>query len=930
VWFKKALLFTFIFIVGALVVVPKTRIAQDFMRARFLPWYEQSLGCSVSCDKISFSFLFPTVECYGVNLVSRDSAMPWRCDCKKVTLKVSWSGIIMRRRLNLSVILDHPIISSGAQGSQVFFIEDHVARYFGGPEVLPVTLKEIIVRHAEFRVVDQKDNLELQSVFSCDYKKMYTGYGFNVHCEDGSLRYGSFVLAHSCTGYWQSMLEPGAIQPGAIQPGAIGAKTRESWTQESGTPKLVESAITITGHGQGELTLFQNDHAERCNWESKAVHGETTFTLWRPKSDDLCKLTLDAKKVNATVTVALAHMAEHLAPSAYARMVKGTLTGTYHATRAEGIEKGALTLAVNDGAYGNHEFIKEIVFLVPPRSNDIYSGNVALKMTEKDSLSGVWSWEPKTKKGSARLINAAGSELGSFSLGTDSNRKGGYVATTVLHLSNDEQEKETTLLVKAEAQYLKGALSLHAERGQEQFFLEGTLGNTFDVSLLRWIDGAQKTLIDLSYDSAEKHRISGVVDVGAVQRLAKQVWGISLHGEGAVEVRGHYVNKRYELVLEGSKLAVRLPRIYNVINGLAGTFIFDPQESSLNLSDVRCTLHRGSFSIPHATINYDPAEEVVVFAVPLVLNAFWFNIEKDLYAQLSGELMLKRTGATTPFLSGELLVERAHVSESLLKLPVLQKTSPQSMLDEAHLYPLGLDVKVRSKNPIRVTLARLEGSAHIAMQVGNTLAEPTLSGVIRLDDGTIVFPYKPLMIRKAQLTFVPQQSYDPTIELFAKNRIKSYDVSLTIQGTLSSHDIRLQSTPSLSDEQLIGLLYAGSEQGALGALVPSMVMKNITSIFSKNGADASTSGGDKNSWRERLKRIHVVPSFTDQRGRGGVRGTLEVDINDRWRALMQKNFSLSEDTRFELDYDISDDLSLRALRDERRDIGAEMEVKLKF
>jgi len=139
----------------------------------------------------------------------------------------------------------------------------------------------------------------------------------------------------------------------------------------------------------------------------------------------------------------------------------------------------------------------------------------------------------------------------------------------------------------------------------------------------------------------------------------------------------------------------------------------------------------------------------------------------------------------------------------------------------------------------------------------------------------------------------------------------------------------LQSTPPLSDEQLIGLLYAGSEQGALGALVPSMVMNNLTSIFSKNSS-TSTHSGDKNSWRERLKRIRVVPSFVDKHGRGGVRAALEVDINDRWRALMQKSFPLSEDTRFELDYDLSDDVSFRALRDERRDLGAEVEVKMKF
>jgi len=915
VWLKKALLFTLICVVGVLVVVPKTRIAQDLVRAHFLPWYEQLLGCTVVCNKLSFSLLFPTLELSDVSLESRDAAKPWRCDCKSVVLRASWFSIIMNRCLNLSVTINKPAITSGTQGLHVYFIENHVYRYFGGPESLPIALKELKLLHADIRVDDQSNSLKLQGVFSCDYKKIAAGYGLTFYCENGSLTYGSYLLVQACKGSWQSTFKPGVL---------------ESRTIQSETYQSLTDACIMTGHGQGELTLFQNEHAEACYWEGKAVNGATTVTLWRSESDDLCSMTLGEKNLEVMLTMALSRIAEHFAPSAYAHMVKGTLKGSYHASRAEGFEKGHMTLAVQEGAYGNHELFKEAIFSVPPPSDGIYRGDVSLKLAEKEALSGFWSWDPKVKKGSARLVNAQGIELGFFSLGPDSAGKGGYLATTVLHVLYDKPEKDSTLLVKAEARYAKGELSFHAHRGQEQFSLEGTFAETFDISLLRWTDSANKTLIDLSYDSAEKHRITGVVDVGAVERMAKCIWGMALHGEGAVQVRGHYVNKRYELVLEGSKLAIRLPRIYNVINGLVGTFTFDPQASTLDLSDVRCTLHRGTFSIPHATIQYEPVQEIVVFDIPLSLNSFWFNIEKDLYALVSGDLMFKCTGATAPFLRGEVIVERAHVSESLLKLPELQKVSSQSIFEEAHLYPLGLDITVRSKNPIRVTLARLEGAAHIAMHVGNTLADPTLSGIIRLEEGKVVFPYKPLTIRKALITFVPQLSYDPMIELFAKNRIKGYDVSLSIQGTLSSHDMRLQSTPSLSDEQLVGLLYAGSEQGALGALVPSMVMRNISSIFSKNGSEVSTSSGDKNSWRERLKRIRIVPSFTDERARGGVRGTLEVDINDRWRALMQSNFLHTEDTRFELDYDLSDDVLLRALRDEHRDIGAEIEVKMKF
>ena len=76
-----------------------------------------------------------------------------------------------------------------------------------------------------------------------------------------------------------------------------------------------------------------------------------------------------------------------------------------------------------------------------------------------------------------------------------------------------------------------------------------------------------------------------------------------------------------------------------------------------------------------------------------------------------------------------------------------------------------------------------------------------------------------------------------------------------------------------------------------------------------------------------FKSIHLVPSFIDQSGRGGLRGAIEIDISERFRALIQKNFSLTEDTRFELEYLVSDDISVRATRDIRRDLIGEVEMR---
>lgn len=900
-WFKKFFLTLAILFFSALMMVPRIKVVQDLVRARLFDWYEQSLGCSATCERLSFSLMSSTIELTHVQVQPRDQASTWRWESDRVELHASWFGLLFQRIFDLSITLDGAALYSEVSGRRIALVEEHFKRYFAGPQTLPLRIQQIVLRHAHWLVRDQEHAVDLDLVFSCDYKRMGSTYGFNIHCDDGALLYDSRVIMQSLKGYWQSVLD---------------------WTSGS---------VDVKGQGQGEVTFLHGEHAEFCYWEAKKDGDAATAMLWRPESGDHVtasfKKTATDIELDASLSFTLSRLAEHCVPHVYARMVQGQVKGECHAHLGDTCD-GLLTVTVSDGGYGKHQLFKEALFSMPLKKGTAYAGDMALTFSHDTVCRGTWSWSPEKREGAARLINHKGVELGLFSLKPDAHIADGYVATSVLQVPDDE-DQERSFLVKAKAHYCKGALQLQAERDAEQFFLAGQLGEVIRITTLRWIDGANKTLIDLAYSPSEGHRINGVIDVGAVQRLLKRVAGFDLHGEGVVEVRGHYDKGQYELSLDAPKIAVRLPHIYNVVNALNGKLTFDPQSSLLEITDVQCSLHRGSLSVPRATFQYNSDEESLTYEVPCMLTSFWFNLEKDLYALFSGSLVFKKEKDALPLLSGEVWVDRAHVSESAFAMPFIHHGKQVGALGFSSPLPvLGLNVTVRSKNPVRVSMARLEGDAYIDMHVGNTTTEPSLSGSIRVATGTIVFPYKPLMIRKAQLTFTPQQSFDPAIEVFAKNTIKGYDISLLVNGTLSAHDLRLQSAPPLTEEQIIGLLYTGSDQGVLGAVVPSV--ENLASLFLKNDGRSSKNNTGKHSWRETLRHIHLVPSFTDQHGRGGLRGTLEVEINDRWRALMQKNFSLSEDTRFELDYAVSDDMCVRALRDERRDIGAEVEMKVKF
>jgi Uncharacterized protein conserved in bacteria len=222
-------------------------------------------------------------------------------------------------------------------------------------------------------------------------------------------------------------------------------------------------------------------------------------------------------------------------------------------------------------------------------------------------------------------------------------------------------------------------------------------------------------------------------------------------------------------------------------------------------------------------------------------------------------------------------------------------------------------------------------SANLDLVIKNKIFDPQLSGKIDFISGTLAFPYKPLNITKGSMYFLQHQSSDPLIELVASNKINKYNVTMYVSGSLQNYNISFDSSPTLSEEQIIALLIAGSAQESLNVIAPAIIMQSVKdSLF---GSGESKFLGNHNYLGKILKpfkNVRLVPSFVDQTGRGGLRGTLEVDLGERARASVQKNFSLSEDTRFDLEYSLSDDVTVRGVRRENGDIGGEVEMRWKL
>lgn len=320
-----------------------------------------------------------------------------------------------------------------------------------------------------------------------------------------------------------------------------------------------------------------------------------------------------------------------------------------------------------------------------------------------------------------------------------------------------------------------------------------------------------------------------------------------------------------------------------------------------------------------------------LFIFPYYVRRFFLNLEKEVFAEFSGNVLFEKRALQNLMCRGAITIDHGQCKKNIFSA-VSQRDVAIKLINPFSSYysGIGCNLFVKTKKPLVIQTSFLHTNAHIELMIKENIENPLITGNIHLSSGMLAFPYKPLYITKGTIYFMPHQLEDPALELIAKGKVKKYHVTLHANGSLQRPHISLESTPPLTEEQIITLLLAGSEEGSVALVMPTLIMQNLENlIFGPEQPHSKLEGYFKNLLGP-LKHIRIVPSFFDQTGRGGLRGAFEIDVSDRLHALIEKNFSLSEDTRYEVEYLLSDDVTIRGIKDQRDDVGGEVEMRWKF
>jgi translocation and assembly module TamB len=246
---------------------------------------------------------------------------------------------------------------------------------------------------------------------------------------------------------------------------------------------------------------------------------------------------------------------------------------------------------------------------------------------------------------------------------------------------------------------------------------------------------------------------------------------------------------------------------------------------------------------------------------------------------------------------------------------------------------LRYDVKVLAPGTLRVdnNLATLVARADLTLQ--GTYDTPVVLGRAEVDRGRVYFQNNTYVIRRGNLDFSNPRKTDPFFDIEAEARIRSYRVSLKMNGTLERVYPSLTSDPPLSTVAILGLL-AGADEAKIADLETRRddnAQRNLAATGAATlaaGVISEEMGLERGAARLGLDRFSIDPSVvrgdvTNPTARLTVGKRLIRDVN----VVYSVDLRSTEERLVAVEYTLSDRLSVLVTRVEPGGFGFDLRLR---
>jgi TamB, inner membrane protein subunit of TAM complex len=244
---------------------------------------------------------------------------------------------------------------------------------------------------------------------------------------------------------------------------------------------------------------------------------------------------------------------------------------------------------------------------------------------------------------------------------------------------------------------------------------------------------------------------------------------------------------------------------------------------------------------------------------------------------------------------------------------------------------LRFDLKVRVPGTLTVdnNLATLKARATLTLQ--GTDKDPVILGRAEVDHGRVYFQGNTYIIRRGTIDFTDPRRIDPRFDIEADARVRTYRVTLKVNGTLERVYPTLTSDPPLTALQILNLL-AGADENTVAGLQTQADQARLAATGAATlaaGKIAEEVGLERGAERLLgLNRFSIDPSVV----RGGLSNpTARITLGKRITPDLSVQYSLdlrgTQERILSLEYTLSDRLSVLLTSSQTNGVGFDIEMR---
>jgi translocation and assembly module TamB len=424
---------------------------------------------------------------------------------------------------------------------------------------------------------------------------------------------------------------------------------------------------------------------------------------------------------------------------------------------------------------------------------------------------------------------------------------------------------------------------------------------------------------------------------GNVNLAILQLFNPDLLGSGSsvisVGIRGTFDQPDVDGRLELRNASLFLKDVPNGIDNANGVILFDRnraniQSLSATTGGGKVIFQPGSFlGFRGTTVTYRLQAEAqdVRYRSPdglsITVGAALSLVGTSESSVLSGTVTILKAGLSARTDIGSLLEATAR--------PISTPTNPGE-----YLRGLQFDVRLVTAQSLQLeTSLTRDVQAEANLRIRGNFFKPVVLGNLTVNSGEIDFFGNKYSITRGEVNFLNPTKIDPILDMDLETKVRGIVVDIRFSGPLNKLNFSYRSDPPFQPNQIIALLAVGRVPTATGGLASSQTGATSGFLATSSNELVNQAIAPSNGRLERffgVSHIKIDPQFTDVTAIPQARLTLEQQISKEVTLTYITNLTRAQEQLIRVEWDLSRQWAVVALRDESGAFGIDVQYKKRF